>query len=236
MTQKKFNLTQSILDTLGKEIVAGKYANDRFPVESELCARFDASRSVLREAVKMLTSKGLLHSRQRKGTDISPEEHWSLLDPDILRWLLESKPSLALLQEFMEIRLSIEPQAAAYAAERANKDQIAKILHALERMKAAEERQDDPLEPDIQFHTAILEASNNRFFIQLEELVRTALTISIHVTNELKGVRTANVADHKKVLDFILIRDADAAYAEMKILLSGALKLIKEAHKDTLLI
>src|SRR3954471_6773616 len=111
------NLTYSIVHNLGVAIVTGVYSKQNpFPVEAELCKQYDASRSVLREAVKMLTAKGLLDARPRQGTWVQPEENWNLLDPDVLRWLLERKFSYSLLIEFTQIRLAVEPRAAALAS------------------------------------------------------------------------------------------------------------------------
>ena len=87
------NLTYGIAHELGVAIVTGVYSGDNpIPIEAELCRKYDASRPVLREAVKMLTAKGLLRARPRQGTWVQPEEHWNLLDPDVLRWLLQRKP------------------------------------------------------------------------------------------------------------------------------------------------
>jgi len=77
------NLTYSIANSLGVAIVTGTYSADNpIPIEAELCRQFDASRTALREAVKMLTAKGLLGSRPRLGTWVQPEDQWNLLDPE----------------------------------------------------------------------------------------------------------------------------------------------------------
>src|SRR5580704_11295089 len=111
------NLTYSIANHIGIAIVTGVYSADNpIPIEAELCRQFNASRTVLREAVKMLTAKGLLGSRPRLGTWVQPEDKWNLLDPDVLGWLLERKFSPALLIEFTEMRLAVEPGAATLAA------------------------------------------------------------------------------------------------------------------------
>src|SRR5215468_11779352 len=100
------NLTSRIVRELGIRIVTGEYSKGRpFPTESELCAELGASRSVLREAVKMVTAKGLLRARPRHGTQVQPEANWNLLDPDVLKWMLERKFSLPLLIQFTQVRL-----------------------------------------------------------------------------------------------------------------------------------
>lgn len=224
------SLTQQIVNELGLTIVQGKYsAENPFPIEADLCAQFGVSRSVLREAVKMLTSKGLLRARPRQGTWVQPEQSWNLLDPDVLRWLLDRNFSIELLSEFTEIRLAVEPQAAAFAATRATPDQKQAITDALARMQAAERGDDDALSSDIAFHVAVLEASGNRFFSQLKDLVETALRISIRLTNQYKGVALASVEDHKKVLDAILAGDSEAAFAASHALVKEANDLIAKA-------
>ena len=232
MVASSQSLTQQIVNDLGLDIVRGKYdAENPFPIEADLCGQFGVSRSVLREAVKMLTSKGLLRARPRQGTWVQPEEAWNLLDPDVLRWLLERRFSIELLAEFTEIRMVIEPQAAAYAAFRASDDEKQKIANALERMQAAERGEDDALASDIAFHVAILEASGNRFFSQLKDLVETALRISIRLTNQFKGVPLASIADHRSV--YQAIRDGDAARAKTMstALIQEAIDLINKAKE-----
>jgi DNA-binding FadR family transcriptional regulator len=227
------NLTHSIVQDLGVAIVTGVYSvKNPFPVEAELCKKYGASRSVLREAVKMLTAKGLLGARPRQGTWVQSESNWNLLDPDVLRWLLERKFSFSLLVEFAQIRLAVEPKAAALAAA-AGQESKAEIQTALERMKAAEHGDDDPLESDIAFHAAILRASGNRFYSQLPELIDTALRFSIRMTNRQKGVRLASVADHETVLDAIMAGKAEAAEAAMEFLIEETLVLIKKAQSTT---
>jgi DNA-binding FadR family transcriptional regulator len=221
------NLTHSIVQDLGIAIVTGKYSDKNpFPVEAELCEQYDASRSVLREAVKMLTAKGLIGSRPRQGTWVQPEKHWNLLDPDVLRWLLERKFSLSLLIEFTQIRLAVEPAAAALAAVAANAEKKTAIKNAIARMAAAERGDDDPLGSDIAFHVAVLQASGNRFYAQMREMIETALRFSIRLTNRYKGVRLASVADHKKVADAIIAGDAKAASSAMRELIQEALDLM----------
>ena len=225
------NLTRRVVEALGQAIVTGTWqATGAFPIEAELCARFGVSRSVVREAVKMLTAKGLLSARPRRGTVVEPEPHWNLLDPDVLRWLLERAPSPALLAEFTQMRLGIEPQAAALAAQavgRGQAEMLPPIRAALARMRAAGTGDDDPLASDIAFHVAILHASGNRFLVQLRELVDTALRISIRLTNARKGVSLASVDDHARVLRAIEAADAPAAAAAMRELLGEALELIQ---------
>lgn len=221
------NLTTSIVNDLGIAIVTGKYSDQNpFPVEGELCKQYRVSRSVLREAVKMLTAKGLLKARPRQGTWVQREEYWNLLDPDVLRWMLERKFSIRLLIEFTQIRLAVEPGAAALAAQHAGPAEQAAITQGIERMLAADRGDDDPLESDIAFHSAVLRASGNPFYAQLRELIETALRFSIRRTNTYKGVKFASVLDHKRVADAIIAGDEKGAERAMRALIQEALDLM----------
>jgi DNA-binding FadR family transcriptional regulator len=228
------NLTHSIAHNLGIAIVTGVYSVDNpIPIEAELCRQYSASRSVLREAVKMLTAKGLLGSRPRLGTRVQPEKNWNLLDPDVLGWLLERKFSPGLLIEFTELRLALEPGAATLAARVAGPAEKAAIRGAIERMQAADVGDDDPLESDIAFHVAVLRASRNRFYAQLTDFTSTALRFSIRTTNRYKGVQLASVADHKKVLDAITAGRQAAAGEAMRKLIQEALDLMIKREAAT---
>jgi len=225
------NLTYGLLDTIGRAIVTGKYENAVFPTEAELASIHGVSRSVTREAVKMLTAKGLLSARPRQGTTVQPTSSWNLFDTDVLRWMLERKLSVDLLRQFNELRVAVEPEAAALAAQVASEEDIKRIDEGLQRMVAAERGLDDPLEADIAFHVAVLRASKNPFYIQLREIVSTALRTSIRFTNRIKG-RTADVSEHSKVRTAIASRDVEAARIAMRRIIGDVLVLIEEREPE----
>lgn len=227
------NLTQQVADTLGNAIINGQYG-DHNPVPSEavLCEQMNVSRSAAREAVKSLAAKGLLTSRARQGIRVLPETEWNLFDADVLRWIRDSNPSLELLREFTELRVAVEPEAAMLATQRQNKEKIAKIGEALERMKRAETGLDDPLEADIAFHLSILDASDNRFFMQLGRIIDTTLRVSIRFTNMRTGVRAGSHGDHKKIYDAIVGNQPTLAADNASELMDGALSTINSALKE----
>jgi len=224
------NLTYGLLDALGRAIVTGRYEKSPFPTEAELAKQHAVSRSVTREAVKMLTAKGLLTARPRKGTTVQPSSYWNLFDADVLSWLLERKFSLELLRQFTELRIAIEPAAAALAARAANEAGIAAIAAGYDRMEIAEAGDDDPLEADIAFHIAILQASANPFYMQFRDVVTTALRTSIRFTNRFKG-RTASLPQHHAVLSAIERRDPESARAGMIALIADVMTLIADAER-----
>ncbi|WP_076540583.1 FadR/GntR family transcriptional regulator [Shewanella sp. UCD-KL21] len=222
------NLTHQLTHDLGVAIVKGVYPiGEGLPSEADLCIEYDVSRSSTREAVKMLSAKGLITSRPKQGIRVMPESHWNMFDTDVLRWILSSKPSLSLLKEFTQVRVALEPQAAALASVNATQAQLDDIAKALERMAEAEQGLDDPLEADIAFHTSILIASGNRFFVQLTDFIGTALRVSIRYTNKIKGVAGADVSKHAEIYNAIKMRNPVLAQAAVTMILQEALELIE---------
>lgn len=222
------SLAYGLLTTLGQAIVTGDFEKTGFPTEAELCVRYGASRTVMREAVKMLSAKGLLSSRQRQGTRVEPVDNWNLLDPDVLRWLMERPFSNKIFLEFAQMRLAIEPNASALAAEVQDKPAIAAIRDGLNGMIAHGGDPEKSLQADIDFHVAILKASGNPFFWRLKPLINNALQLSIQLTNKIAG-HTASIAAHEAIVDAIERGDAEAAEAASKAILIDSIKLIEKA-------
>lgn len=225
------NLTYGMLDSLGIAIVTGRYRDAPFPTEAEIARAHGVSRSVTREAVKMLTAKGLVSARPRQGTVVQPSSSWNLFDPDVLRWLLERPFSIDLLRQFTQLRIAIEPEAAALAARRGDPAALASVERRLEGMRDADRGRGDVLEADIAFHVAVLQAAGNPFYAQFRDVVATALAKSIRFTNRIKG-HSASIAEHQAVTDAIGARDADGARAAMRALIGNVLVLIEGAEPD----
>jgi len=219
------NLTYGLLDSLGRKIVTGSYDRQPFPTEAQLADAYAVSRSVTREAVKMLTAKGLLSARPRQGTIVLPRAAWNLFDADVLNWLLERKFSIDLLLQFTDLRAAIEPAAAELAARHEDAAAIAVIAAGFERMRNAADGDDDPLESDIEFHVAVLRASGNPFFAQFKDVVSTALQTSIRFTNKIAG-HTADLPAHEAVFAAIAAGDAPRARRAMDDLIALTRRLI----------
>lgn len=225
--ERNFNLSQRMTQELGKAIVCGMYPKDEsLPTEAELCEQFGVSRTAVREAVKMLSAKGLISSRPRQGIRILPEQEWNIFDSDLLRWSLEGNPSLHVLREFQQVRIAIEPEAASLASRFADEARIQAIAQALEGMRTAE-NPEEALAADIAFHVSILFATRNRFYIRLRDFIQTALNVSIRHTNVIKGDHEAVIEDHAKVYNAILNRNPERAKAAMLLLIDEALTFIE---------
>ncbi|MBD1389044.1 FadR family transcriptional regulator [Neiella sp. HB171785] len=232
---EKQNLSQRMTDELGKAIVAGKYSAEAgLPTEAMLCEEYGISRTAVREAVKMLSAKGLISSRPRQGIRLEPAEKWNMYDTSVLRWLLESSPSLRVLKEFLQMRLAIEPQAAALAAQHGDAVAVDAIGDAAQRMlDAAADPAVDLMTADLDFHTSILRASGNRFFFQLRDFVSTALNVSIQHTTPAKGNVLSIAQDHYKIYEAIRSGQAERAKNLMTHLIDEAMVFIEKEIEKT---
>jgi DNA-binding FadR family transcriptional regulator len=226
------NLTHGLADALGRSIVRGGYDGRPFPTEAELAREHGVSRSVTREAVKMLTAKGLLSARPRQGTIVQPPTSWSLFDTDVLEWLRERSFSVELLLQFTELRAAIEPAAAAIAATNADAAGLDLIASAFRGMQSADRGGGDPIEADIAFHVAILQASGNPFFARLRDMVSTALRTSIPYTNRVAG-GAADLPRHRLVLDAIRKRRPRQAREAMAELIAYTRALIEHPKRNS---
>ena len=212
MESSHLSLTQQLAHKLGQAIMQGKYkVGDGLPSEAELCAQYSISRTATREAVKMLTAKGLISSRPRKGIRVLDSQHWNLFDVDVLSWILNGQPNLRMLRSFLQLRLPIEAEAAYLAAEYGDAQDLDNIERALARMKNATAGQDDSHEADIDFHQSILTASKNPFFIQLKNFISTALQVNLRFTNRMQAVTLEEYQAHVDIFNHIKNGDAQAA-------------------------
>lgn len=227
------NLTYGLTHQIGAAIIRGSYSiNKNFPTEAELSIEFNISRNVTREAIKMLTAKGLIASRPRKGITVMPVDHWNMFDPDVLAWTLSARPVLDLLKEFTQLRIAIEPEAARLAAEnRHDKIRMDAIWRALEKMNSSHKclNLNEFLNADIDFHTAILAASKNPYFLQMRQFIRVALQTSVANTNQLKGMLTAKYHSHQIIFDEINNGNGEAAAGAVRALLNEIMVLINES-------
>jgi len=210
-----------IAEDIGSAIVAGRYRPDGpVPGELELSRRFGASRPVVREALKLLSAKGLIDTRKRTGTRARPREAWHMLDADVLAWRLKGgRAEPKFVFDLLHARAVIEPAAAAMAARSRSAKALKVIEAAFADMEAAAH---DPLlfaEPDIRFHRAILAATGNDFIAAFGALIETALGAFVRIASRHPGAPAPSVPLHRAILDAIRCRDAEAAHAAMLALL-----------------
>lgn len=210
------NLHDQVIHELGRLIVSGELKpGEGLPREELLAGQMHVSRTALREAMKVLSAKGLIESRQKTGARVRETIHWNQLDSDVLAWRCASLPTEDFVAKLVEMREIIEPAAAGAAARRRTADQLARIDAAYTAMADADSL-DDWTTADLAFHEAILHATNNELMVSLFSVVETALSaflaLSAHVATNFKY----SLPHHKKVLDAIRRRQPEVARRAMQ--------------------
>lgn len=211
------NLTRLVANALGQSIVQGKYdATSCLPTEAEISTQFSTSRSVTREAVKMLTAKGLIASRPRLGIRVQPTSQWNLFDTEVLQWFMDARPSKVLRQEFAEMCCAIVPDAVALACRHGNSESLENISAALQ---AAEEAVGNPqrwADAQEKLLSAFLQASGNRFFTQFEDFLR--VTLRLHSAHILRQPHSTE--PHRAICKALIKRRAQGAAAAVRRLMT----------------
>ena len=223
------NLCGQVVHDLGRRIVRGEVLpGDTLPQEPTLCEQLGVSRTVVREAVKVLTAKGLVDSRPKRGTVVKPDRSWNMLDAEVLQWRTEADPDGQHLAHLTELRLAVEPAAAAMAASRASENEVARIGEAFDAMVDSVASLEEFLKADLDFHVEVLHASGNPFFSPVANVVSSALLSSLRVTNRKPEDNVTSLPVHERVLKAIRARDSHLAEKAMKALLSDAATRIEE--------
>ena len=227
---RRRNLFAQVVEELGLRIVRGDLGpDDPFPKEADLEAEFGVSRSVIREAVKTLAAKGLLESRTRTGIRVHAPMHWNLLDAEVLSWRYSAMPPRQFFSELFEVRMMIEPEAAALAASRATPADLVEIEDAFHAMAEASQANVPGIEADLRFHRGILAAGRNALLLQMGNLIGVGLLISHRFSREAFEIF---LPLHGIVFDAIRARDADGARASMRDLLARTREYMKDHIRD----
>jgi DNA-binding FadR family transcriptional regulator len=226
------NVHSQVADRIGISIVRGDIvAGDTLPSEMQLCEMIDVSRTVVREAIRTLTGKGLVEARAKSGTRVRPPEQWNQLDPDVLRWQLETSDVDHYLNKLFQLRCAVEPSAAALAATQAGAEDIARIRAGYDGMVAAKINEHFVV-ADIAFHQAIYFATRNEFFWPIAQMFEITLRQSFTIAAR-GSHRPRALVEHRAVLDAIAARDAEGAREATTILLNQAAgDLVKIRGRD----
>ncbi|WP_405919193.1 FadR/GntR family transcriptional regulator [Streptomyces longwoodensis] len=203
-----------VLDTLGPDITAGVYPPGSVLRTDELAQRFDVSRSVMREAVRVLESMHLVASRRRVGVTVLPSAEWNLYDPQVIRWRLAGADRPRQLRSLTVLRSAVEPVAAGLAARNATAEQCAALTECALGMVATSRghRLEEYLVHDMAFHRVILAASGNEMFARLGDVVAEVLAGRTHHEVMFPDPDPAAVTLHVQVAE--AVREGDAARAE----------------------
>jgi DNA-binding FadR family transcriptional regulator len=227
-SEKTVSSHDQIARVLGTEILSGAYPpGANLPVEAELLARFEVSRTVLREVLKTLAAKGLVSAKTRVGTRVSDPVRWNLFDATVLSWRVALGLDDSFRRELFEIRRLVEPRAAELAAQRRDSASIAELRSLIERMGAKGHSRRSFAEADLDFHLAVGAASGNSLMRSIAGVIEAALIASFTVSSptESTELQAENVRNHEKIVDAIEAGDPPAASAAMlHVIEAGAVR------------
>lgn len=211
-----------VVSSLGRRIVQGDFPPDSgLPKEEELASSMDVSRTALREAVKVLTAKGLIESRPKVGTRVRPRSAWNLLDPDVLAWRCETMQKDGFARNLVEMREIVEPAAAALAARNRTEEQLVRIEAGYLEMERANTLE-EWVAGDVHFHQAILLATDNELLGPLSALIETTFEALFNLSARKASDFKYSLPQHAAVLEAIRKQDEETARSIMAGLLADS--------------
>lgn len=212
---------KTAVDALGRKIAHGDYeVGETIPKEADLCELLGVSRTVVREATKVLSGKGLLRTARRYGTRVLPYESWNLLDPDVIQWHDPNSPSASRIYvESTQLRLMVEPEAARLAAMNATPEQKAFILKAAEHIHPEPFGHEGMIAADYAFHATVLEGTGNMMLAQLRGLILSLLKFSYPTGAQAAPFEKVSRPNHILVAKAIQNGEPDLARERMRMML-----------------
>lgn len=218
------------VDTLARRVLSGEYPPGTVLDLPTLRTELDVSLTVLREALKVLSAKGMSGARQKRGTFVHPRESWNMLDADVMRWHLRATTDSGVFDQLTEVRALVEPPAARLAAERADAADLDALRAALTAMADAGDDLEAIVDADLTFHRRLLAATHNDFLGQVAQV------IAIGLAERDRFVHHANPTDdpvpsHRAVLDAVAAGDPDGAERAMRALVDKSVADLRSARR-----
>lgn len=230
---KSLRLHGTVAREIGIRIVTGALAPGQL-LEGEIVAsgQFKVSRTAYREAIRILAAKGLVNSRPKIGTQVSPRAGWHLLDPDVLSWIFSVEPDPDLMENLFELRRIVEPDAARLAAMRRTDEQLARMQAGINGMAQHGFATEEGRRADQLFHAALLEASHNDFVISLTSGVSTAIELTTAFKQRRLPAPRDALPHHVDVFQAVAAGDAQGAHDAMAKLVDRGRADTMEARKE----
>jgi len=231
MTATPPSLHHSVLDELGSQIVRGELEPGTAFSADERAERRGVSRSVMREAVRVLESLGLVTSRRRSGTRVEPQESWNALDPRVIGWSLDGPDRQRQLHQLSQLRLGVEPLAARLAAVNATPAQREALVDSVRTMSANAGSADESayLAADTAFHRTLLAASGNRMLAQLADLVSEVLAGRTRNALMPREADSEAVRLHRAVASAVAEGDGESAETAMRAIVEESDRAVQSS-------
>ncbi|PZO02963.1 MAG: FadR family transcriptional regulator [Hyphomicrobiales bacterium] len=220
--------------TVAMDIITGRAKEgSKLAGDAELMLRFGVSRPVLRESVKTLVAKGLLTTKARVGTVVRERAAWNMFDADLLAWHLQAGIDRRFLDDLAEIRLAVEPRAAALAAERRTQADLDAMRAGLAAMQSEPSDSAAFAEADLAVHVAVANASGNPFMRSVGGVIDVALRASFLLSAPVEEAeRDIVIMAHRKIVDAIAARDIEGAAEAMVGVIFNGLRRHGATHAD----
>lgn len=211
-----------LVQQLGQMIVSGDLGADRPLVPEEIGQRFEVSRTVVRESLRVLEAKGLVSARPNVGTRVRPVSDWNLLDPDIIEWRAFGPARDEQRRELFELRWAIEPLAARLAAGHGREDVQQRLVELIEIMGHAGAQGDlvSYGRADTELHALVLQMAGNRMLEHLSGIISCALHVSGGQAASCERPSDSSVSLHSRLVDALGTGDGTAAEAAVRALLT----------------
>lgn len=213
---------RAVMLELADAIVSGQLPpGGRLPKETALAEEYDISRGVARECLRGLEERGLATVKHGSATTVNPREEWDLLDADVIAVGLGGAAAVSLLGDYLECRRMIEIGSAGLAAARAKREQVARLEHRLDAMKAAlalrpaRDQEREYHAADVAFHLALIEATGNGALVSLVHRIDDALLAARYPLARPAYRRTRAIPEHQAIFDAVRAGDETAARAAM---------------------
>ncbi|QQE77587.1 FadR/GntR family transcriptional regulator [Alicyclobacillus sp. SO9] len=236
---RNLKLSGQLVQELGREIISGELESGQvLPSVEALSEMKGVSRTVTREALKGLSTLGLIASQPKVGTVVRDRSDWQWWNTDVLRWSIDTSLNQRFLLQVVEIRLVIEPAAVAMAAKNATDEDRNEIRLAFAKLQQSTDNESDWATADYDFHDSIIAAAHNELMLNLIRLLRDALLYSRRKTIPVLKAREeqprANaLTQHKAVMDAVCKGDEAGAKRTMTELLQSVTALIEESNEGS---
>jgi DNA-binding FadR family transcriptional regulator len=224
-----------VVSELGSGIVSGAIPEGSLlPGDAELSVRFGVSRTVLREAMKTLAAKRLVEPKAKVGTRVLNRDRWNFFDPDVLGWRCDCGLDPSFIEHLAEMRMALEPAAAAAAALRASNDDIVALYALAAKFDDPAHTPESIAKVDLEFHVAIAQMSGNPFMRSVTALIEAALAIAFQLSSPATSPEKIHevALSHLRITHAIAARDPAKAAAAMRTVIDVGKGRINDALKN----
>lgn len=213
-----------VVASLGRRIATGQLAAGDRIVPEDVATEHGVSRSVVREALRVLEAKGMVHPRQRVGTLVLPAESWDVLDAEVIGWRVQGPERAEVIAELEELRAALEPRAARLCCERAGLADVAALGELVVTMRRLGTRGDLAgfTAADVAFHARLLRASGNAALVRLQGTFAALLQAREALGTLPHRIEPEVLALHEEIADAIAAQDPDRAEVATRRLVDGA--------------